>query len=896
MLNVIYAIIIFPIVQIIETVYVLVYKVFDSAAFSVIGVSFAVTILCLPLYVIAEKWQKTERDITKKLKPGIDKIKAVFKGDEQYMILSTYYRQNHYHPIYAMRSSFGILIQIPFFLAAYTYLSTLESLRGESFFFIRDLGVPDSIFNIGNFRVNILPIAMTFINCIAGAIYTRGLPARDKIQVYGMAAVFVVLLYNSPSGLVLYWTMNNVFSLIKNIFYRLKNPLRVLYVIISLGVIAFIAYLLFINNGTLRKRLILSGALTLFFFIPLYIRAITYIYRKFLLPLFANTSQRNILFLLSCLILTILTGLFIPSTVISSSPEEFSFIDQYKSPFPFIFSSFSQTIGFFTFWPLCIYFLFNAQIKTILTALFSVTAIFSLVNTVIFQGDYGVITNTFLFNTTGVLDVPVLSVFLNIFCFLVLICFIFLIFRVNKIKIISSIEVILLLSSLFFSGYNMLRINKGYKELLSRRDDTQGAVHSVSPIFHLSEDEPNIIIFFADAAINGYVKPIFEEHPQLKEQFDGFTLYPNTVSFALHTLMGVPPIWGGYEYTPSEMNRHDTVPMVEKHNEALLVLPRLFADEGYEVTVTDPSWANYAWVPDTRIYDKYDHITAFNTKGRYNSVWYLRNNYGNGDITGNHIKRNVLWFSFLKIVPPMIRFLIYDDGWYWSTDDIGYSITDFINSYAVLDFLPELTSYDAEKPSALFISNEVTHELLYLQYPDYIPQQIVTDRGGGVFSNNEYYHINNAFYLRFGEWLDELKKNGVYDNTRIIIVSDHGAGVNPYPELKEIPIPGEGRGKYNPVLLMKDFNEHGELEINMDFMTQADVPTLASAGIIKDPANPFTAKPINTNPKKEGALITTNHISMAYQHNKTTYKIRKNQWIHVQDNIFNEENWRLVEK
>jgi hypothetical protein len=36
-------------------------------------------------------------------------IKAVFSGGEQYMILSTCRRQNHYHPVYAYGSSLGLL-------------------------------------------------------------------------------------------------------------------------------------------------------------------------------------------------------------------------------------------------------------------------------------------------------------------------------------------------------------------------------------------------------------------------------------------------------------------------------------------------------------------------------------------------------------------------------------------------------------------------------------------------------------------------------------------------------------------------------------------------------------------------------------------------------------------
>ncbi|MBR1402566.1 MAG: hypothetical protein IJ558_14030 [Treponema sp.] len=63
----------------------------------------------------------------------------------------------------ALRSSLGLIIQIPFFMAAYSYLSNLTSLKGNDFFFIKDLGTPDNTFQIGIFTINVLPIAMTLI-------------------------------------------------------------------------------------------------------------------------------------------------------------------------------------------------------------------------------------------------------------------------------------------------------------------------------------------------------------------------------------------------------------------------------------------------------------------------------------------------------------------------------------------------------------------------------------------------------------------------------------------------------------------------------------------------------------------------------------------------------------
>jgi hypothetical protein len=806
------------------------------------------------------------------MKPTVDKIKAVFKGDEQYMILSTYYRQNHYHPVYALRNSFGLLIQVPFFIAAYTYLSHLEAIRGISFLFIQDMSAPDSMLRIGNLSINMLPIAMTLINCAAGALYTQGFPVKDKVPIFGMAALFLILLYNSPSGLVLFWTMNNIFSLVKNIFYKLKDPLRVLYILMSCCMLIFIGYLVWINTGIFKKRLALILMCSLVLFIPFFLRFIRYILRTFLAPLSDNQARRNVLFLTSITLVAVLTGICIPSSIIASSPEEFSMIDQYTSPFPFMFHSFLQAGGLCVFWPLCIYFLFNNKIKTLLAAFFPTIALWMLIDTFIFQGNYGMISNTFLFDMPDILAVSKTITLINTVCLLLVpILFLFLSKKLNG---ITSFMGILLVSLTVFSAYNIVRISSGYHKFLEKSGEE---VHTLSPVFSLARDKPNVIVLMADRAINGYVEPIFEEHPRLLEQFDGFTLYPNTLSFAGHTLMGVPPVWGGYEYTPLEMNKRDAVSNVEKHNEALLVLPRLFTDAGFHVTVTDPSWANYSWIPDTSIYKPLAHVTALHTIKQYTNIWYMRNNFGSGDITSTKIKRNALWFSLLKVVPPALRMMIYDDGLYWSPEDIGESIASFINSYAVLDFLPELTASDSEVPSVLLLTNDVTHDPVYLQYPDYIPVERVTDKGAGEFSNNKDYHINSALYLKFGIWLDALKTKGVYDNTRIIIVSDHGAG--------------NRLESYNPVLLVKDFNAHGALKRDMTFMTNADVPVLAVKDIISDPVNPFTGKPLTNEAKKDGVYVTTNGVSMAFRHPKNLFKIDKDQWIFVRSNIFDPENW-----
>ena len=191
MANFLYTLIVYPLYLLIEIIYKVFIKFTDSQGIAVIGVSVGITVLCLPLYAVAEAWQQVERDVQRKLKPGLERIKKAFASDERYMMTQTFYKKNHYSPIMALRSSFGLLIQIPFFMAAYQFLSGLEALKGIPFLFIRDMGVPDATFHIGSFPVNVLPIAMTLINMAAGAVYTKGLAVREKIQVHGMAVIFL---------------------------------------------------------------------------------------------------------------------------------------------------------------------------------------------------------------------------------------------------------------------------------------------------------------------------------------------------------------------------------------------------------------------------------------------------------------------------------------------------------------------------------------------------------------------------------------------------------------------------------------------------------------------------------------------------------------------------------
>ena len=222
--SILYTLIIQPLAFVFEVIFSVANKLTYHPGLSIIVLSLIMNFLVLPLYKRADDMQEKQRLKEESLKKGIDHIKKSFSGDERMMILQTYYRQNNYKPTDALNGSISLLLEVPFFLAAYDFLSHLALLEGVSLGPIANLGQPDAMFVIGGLTINVLPVLMTVVNIISSAIYLKGFPLKTKIQLYAMAIFFLVFLYDSPAGLVFYWTLNNVFSLVKNNFYKLKNP------------------------------------------------------------------------------------------------------------------------------------------------------------------------------------------------------------------------------------------------------------------------------------------------------------------------------------------------------------------------------------------------------------------------------------------------------------------------------------------------------------------------------------------------------------------------------------------------------------------------------------------------------------------------------------------------
>ena len=891
MIHFLYTLIIYPIRQIIELCYYIIQWIIENQGIAIIGISVSVSVLTLPLYLIADKIQHKEREVQNKLKPKIDRIKAVFKGDESYMLLSVLYRQNGYHPIYALRNSLGFLIQIPFFIAAYSFLADLDSLKGTPFLFIQNLAEPDRLLSMGSFSFNLLPLLMTAINCISSLVYTKDFSTREKVQLYVIAFLFLILLYNSPSGMVLYWTMNNVFSLIKNILQRTPSKRKIIFSFLVIILLVFESYLIFLHNGKPITRLFIG---TFFALLIIIILSLFILLKRMSNSVIRRVFPKNVYFL-SLIILFLHIGIVIPGALIVSSVKEFSFIEQYNTPFPFIFNTALQTMGFTLFWPICLYFLMPNRGKYFSTIFAVLLFLSCLINTFLVPEKFGFLTTTMLFSEPSQYPGYNQMVVRNVILQILVIIFVLFCFRLNKLKIIGALQIVTIISLSLYGIVNLYSIHNNFLQYKEERASAYSSSSLIEPVYKLSKYGKNIVLIMIDNVVSGFIPYIFNENPELKDIFSGWKYYPNTVSFANHTLAGALPIYGGYEYTPKNINLNDKKPLLEKQTEAYLLLPKIFLTEGYNVTITDPPFDNYLET-NLGIYRDYPEIHAENLIGKYTSLWLDKHPEITGLSIPDILKRNLLYFSFFKCSPIYLRMYIYNRG-YWLAvkrfqNESGLT-TDGIDFYILLDYLVDLTGIEqSEKNTFSKIYEPLPHQNFFLQYPDYKLSSVVTDYGPSPLAKEAYYHVDTVSFILLGKWISFLKEKNIYDNTRIIIVSDHARGSS--TKLNYVTLPTGGTSQtFNPVLMVKDFNSNGEFETDNTFMTNGDVPLLLLKDIVNEPVNPFTGNKLAAD-KENGALITTIGALSSRVHTKYQYKIGSDQWLHVKDNIFDVRNWSKV--
>lgn len=170
------------------------------------------------------------------LQPKLQELQTKYKDDPETLntAMAKLYKEEGINP---MGSCLPMLIQFPIFIGLYGLLNKDFSLRGAMFIpgWITDLSIPETVFTlpfnipfIGS-AVHLLPIIYTASMIFSMKITQSatsgqaGSKGMTWFMTYGMSIMFFFILYNAPSGLLLYWTMSNFLAILQQLYTNKKT-------------------------------------------------------------------------------------------------------------------------------------------------------------------------------------------------------------------------------------------------------------------------------------------------------------------------------------------------------------------------------------------------------------------------------------------------------------------------------------------------------------------------------------------------------------------------------------------------------------------------------------------------------------------------------------------------
>ena len=190
-----------------------------------LAIIFLALVVRLILYPLAKKAMKSQQRFVaaqKKMQPELTEIKKNYKGGEQSERILELYKKYQVSPFAGLKPLLIVLVQLPVLIALYHVLGSVYELQDAGFLWFDSLAEPDKLFYLGfdipvlGSYFNLLPLLMAAFTMLSFKLSPA--PTADKkdsvsqkIFMPLMALSFFILFYSFPSGMVLYWTMANVF-------------------------------------------------------------------------------------------------------------------------------------------------------------------------------------------------------------------------------------------------------------------------------------------------------------------------------------------------------------------------------------------------------------------------------------------------------------------------------------------------------------------------------------------------------------------------------------------------------------------------------------------------------------------------------------------------------------
>ncbi len=191
--------------------------------------NYGVAIILMTILVRLLFWPLTHKSTVgmrkmQEIQPKLKEIQAKFKDNPQRMQQETWqlYRDHKVNPL---SSCLPMLVQIPVFIALFNVLRSTVELRYAPFLWISDLSEPEALFAswfpFGG--LNILPLFMTGLTILQSAFTpTSGDKNQQRMMMIMMPLFMLVMFYNFPSALSLYWALSTAFGVVQAWWIRKK--------------------------------------------------------------------------------------------------------------------------------------------------------------------------------------------------------------------------------------------------------------------------------------------------------------------------------------------------------------------------------------------------------------------------------------------------------------------------------------------------------------------------------------------------------------------------------------------------------------------------------------------------------------------------------------------------
>jgi len=197
-------------------------SIFGSYGLGIIVLTILVKLILWPLTAQATRSQKKMQA----LQGPLSKLREKHKGSPQKLNqeMMKFYKEHKVNPF---AGCWPILIQIPIFLGMFWMLRSAAELYGQQFMWATDLSEQDNVAMLQGFSLNILPIFMVVTQWYQMRLNPMQLgPEMSEAQRINakmmrfMPFMFLVFLYFFSSALVLYWTVQNIMTILQTLLTK----------------------------------------------------------------------------------------------------------------------------------------------------------------------------------------------------------------------------------------------------------------------------------------------------------------------------------------------------------------------------------------------------------------------------------------------------------------------------------------------------------------------------------------------------------------------------------------------------------------------------------------------------------------------------------------------------